>query len=141
MLDRLVDLLLVAALRSWFADPSRPAPIGWRAQGDEVVGPVLDLLHRSPAERWTVGRLADRVGWSRATVARRFTALVGEPPMTYLLRWRMTLAADALRRTDRPVAGVATDVGYENPYAFSTAFRRFHGVSPRDHRAGRAVPA
>lgn len=135
-LDRLVDLLLVSALRAWFAEPSRSAPVGWHAQGDPVIGPVLDLIHRWPAERWTVAGLAHRVGWSRATVARRFTELVGEPPITYLVRWRMTLAADALRRTDGPVARVGRDVGYDNPYAFSSAFRRFHGVSPRGYRAG-----
>lgn len=136
VLGRLVDLLLASTLRAWFADPAHPAPVGWRAQQDPLVGPVLDLLHDAPGEPWTVARLADRVGWSRATVARRFTELVGEAPMTYLTRWRMVLAADLLRRTGRSVAEVGREVGYENASAFATAFRRAHGTGPQAYRRG-----
>ncbi|WP_192498565.1 helix-turn-helix transcriptional regulator [Ornithinimicrobium pratense] len=135
VLDRLVDLLLTSALRSWFADRTHEAPVGWHAQSDEMIGPVLDLIHQAPDHPWSVAMLASRVGWSRASVARRFTQLVGQPPMTYLTHWRMTLAADALRRTDDPVGAVARQVGYDNPYAFSTAFKGHHGVSPRAYRA------
>ena len=134
VLDRLVDLLLASTLRAWFADPAHPAPVGWRAQQDPLVGQVLDLIHRSPGDPWTVALLADRVGWSRATVARRFSELVGEAPMTYLTRWRMLLAADRLRRTGLGVAEVGREVGYENAFAFSTAFKRAHGASPQAYR-------
>lgn len=140
VLDRVVDLLLVSTLRAWFSDPDHGAPAGWRAQSDEVIGPVLDLMHERPAHPWTVGELAQRVGWSRATIARRFTDLVGTPPMAYLTGWRLDLAADRLRRTPLPVTRIAREVGYEDAFAFSTAFKRRHGSSPRAYRdAGRAM--
>lgn len=141
VLDRLVDLLLASTLRAWFAEPGREAPAGWRAQHDAMIGPVLDLMHGRPEEPWTVGALAAAVGWSRAAMARRFTELVGMAPMTYLTRWRMMLAADLLTRTTRGVAQVGREVGYENAFAFSTAFKRHHGSSPQTFRqraAGRS---
>ena len=71
---------------------------------------------------------------SRAAYARRFAELVGEPPVTYLTNWRLTLAADLLREPSATVGSVADQVGYASPYALSAAFKRVRGVSPRDHR-------
>ena len=97
VLDRLLDLALLTTLRTWFEqDPSRLPP-WYEAQADAVVGPTLTLLHERPAQAWTVAEIADAVGVSRAALARRFAELVGEPPMTYLAQWRLTLAADLLR--------------------------------------------
>ncbi|WP_368666290.1 helix-turn-helix transcriptional regulator [Micromonospora sicca] len=81
-----------------------------------------------------MARLAAEVGVSRAALARRFTELVGEPPMTFLTGWRLALAADLLREPDATLAAVARQVGYGSPFALSTAFRRERGVSPRAHR-------
>ncbi|MCT2589979.1 AraC family transcriptional regulator [Streptomyces sp. N2-109] len=134
VLDRLLDLLLVNILRSWLAGPDSGAPGWYRAQGDPVVGPALRLLHGSPAHPWTVAALAARVGVSRAALARRFSELVGEPPMTYLSGWRLGLAADLLREPDATVARVAREVGYSSAFALSTAFKRLHGVSPQEYR-------
>lgn len=134
VLDRLLDLLLITALRAWLARPDAGAPGWYRAQGDPVVGPALRLLHERPAEPWTVAALADRVGVSRATLARRFRDLVGEGPMAYLAGWRTALAADLLREPGATVGSVAREVGYGTPFALSTAFRRLRGESPRDHR-------
>src|SRR5690606_24126584 len=100
VLDRLLDLMLIAVLRAWFARPEAEAP-GWcRAFADPVVGPALRLLHAHPAHPWTVAGLAAKVGVSRAALARRFKALVGEAPMEYLAHWRIDLAADLLREPD-----------------------------------------
>ncbi|MHA4813719.1 AraC family transcriptional regulator [Streptomyces aculeolatus] len=134
VLDRLLDLLVVAALRAWFARPEARAPGWYRAQGDPVVGRALKLLHNNPAHPWTVAELAVRAGVSRAALARRFAELVGEPPMTYLTGWRLALAADLLREPDATVGAVARRVGYGSPFALSTAFKRVHGVSPQEHR-------
>jgi AraC-like DNA-binding protein len=134
VLDRLVDLLLVATLRTWFTRPGTHAPNWFRAGTDPVVGPALRLLHDHPARRWTVGCLASEVGVSRASLARRFTELVGEPPMTYLTEWRLALAADLLREPSASVANVAAQVGYGTPFAFSTAFKRRMGLSPSAYR-------
>jgi AraC-like DNA-binding protein len=134
VLDRLLDLMLVSALRSWFDNPDADAP-GWcRALDDPVVGAALRLLHDTPAHSWTVADLAAKVGVSRAALARRFTALVGEPPMAYLASWRIALAADLLWTTDHTVGTIARRVGYANAFALSVAFKRLRGTRPSDHR-------
>lgn len=139
VLDRLLDLLLIGVLRSWLAAPGTGAPAWYRAQADPVVGPALRLLHESPAHGWTVEELALRVGVSRASLARRFTEIVGEPPVAYLTGWRLALAADLLREPDATVATVARRVGYSSAFALSTAFKRVRGVSPREFRTAPAA--
>ncbi|MFF8811432.1 AraC family transcriptional regulator [Streptomyces pactum] len=134
VLDRLLDLMLVSALRGWFDDPAADAPAWYRALDDPVVGPALRLLHDAPARPWTVADLAAGAGVSRAALARRFTALVGEPPMAYLAGWRVALAADLLRETGHTVDAVARKVGYSNAFALSVAFKRIRGTRPSDHR-------
>ncbi|GAA0655524.1 AraC family transcriptional regulator [Streptomyces thermocarboxydovorans] len=138
VLDRLLDLLVIDALRTWFARPGAEAPAWYRAQADPVVGPVLRLLHDDPAHPWTVAAVAAKAGVSRAALARRFTELVGEPPMTYLTAWRLALAADRLRDTDAPLASIAHQVGYGTAFALSTAFKRVYRVSPQEWRTGAA---
>jgi AraC-like DNA-binding protein len=134
VLDRLLDLLLIAVLRAWFSRPEVEAPAWYRAHDDPVVGRALRIMHNNPDHPWTVASLATEIGVSRAALARRFTDLVGEPPMAYLTGWRLTLAADLLREPDATVAAVARQVGYASPFALSTAFKRVRGVSPRQHR-------
>jgi AraC-like DNA-binding protein len=138
VLDRLLDLLLIAVLRAWFARPEAEAPGWYRAHADPVVGPALRMLHHDPAHPWTVAALADATGVSRAALARRFNALVGEPPMTFLTGWRIALAADLLREPGATVGSVADRVGYGSPFALSTAFKRVRGMSPQQHRAAAA---
>ncbi|MCX5199784.1 AraC family transcriptional regulator [Streptomyces sp. NBC_00249] len=140
VLDRLLDLLLIGVLRAWLAAPGSGAPAWYRAQGDPVVGVALRMLHERPAHGWTVEELARAAGVSRASLARRFTELVGEPPVAYLTGWRLALAADLLREPDATVATVARRVGYGSAFALSTAFKRVRGVSPQEFRAG-AAPA
>ena len=139
VLDRLLDLLLLTTLREWFELPDVVPPPWYRAVGDPVVGAALRLVHDQPGHQWTVAALAASVGVSRATLARRFTDLVGEPPMTYLTSWRLSLAADLLRNTDDTVDAIARRVGYASGYGLSVAFTREYGIRPRDHR--RAAPA
>ncbi|MEW1860004.1 AraC family transcriptional regulator [Streptomyces sp. NPDC088194] len=139
VLDRLLDLLLIAVLRAWFARPEAGAPGWYAAQGDPVVGPALRLLHERPAQGWTVAALAAETGVSRAALGRRFTELVGEPPMAYLTSWRLALAADLLREPDATIAAVARKVGYGSPFALSAAFKRVRGVSPQEHRRTRGT--
>ena len=135
VLDRLLDLLLIAALRAWFDRPDAGAPGWYRAYGDPVVGQALRLLHHEPARPWTVATLARETGVSRAALARRFHELVGEPPMSFLTGWRIALAADLLREPGSTIGSVAHEVGYGSPYALSTAFKRLRGVSPKQYRA------
>jgi AraC-like DNA-binding protein len=142
VLDRLLDWLLVCTLREWFDRPGGEPPAWWAAQRDPVVGDALRLLHAEPAAPWTVAALAEHTGVSRSTLAKRFTDLVGEPPLTYLTRWRMTLAADLLVEQEAAtVAYVARTVGYADPFGFSAAFKRVRGVNPSEFRRTAGSPA
>ena len=134
MLDRLLDVLLIAVLRAWFARPEGQAPGWYRAAADPVVGPALQLLHEDPAHPWTVATLARATRVSRSELARRFTDLVGEPPMAYLTDWRLALAADLLLEPGATIGSVAPQVGYGSAFALSAAFKRVRGVSPQQHR-------
>jgi AraC-like DNA-binding protein len=132
VLDRLLDLLLITCLRTWL---DRPDAAGWyRAEADPAIGAAVRLIHDRPAQPWTVEVLASTVGLSRAAFARRFTALVGEPPMAYLTGWRLDLAADLLLADDATLTSVARAVGYATPFALSAAFKRVRGLSPAEHR-------
>ncbi|MDV3123541.1 AraC family transcriptional regulator [Mycobacterium sp. 21AC1] len=132
-LDRLLDVLLIAVLRTWFGRDAN-APTWWHAEQDRVVGPALRLIYNNPAYPWTVANLAAAVSCSRATFARRFTEQVGEPPIAFLTGWRLALAADLLRSSRATIASVARQVGYSTPFALSSAFKRAYGVSPNTHR-------
>jgi AraC-like DNA-binding protein len=135
VLDRLLDLLLVAAIREWFSQSRSRPPAGYAGYADPVVGRALRLLQNDPAQPWTVASLAAAVGISRAALARRFTALVGEPPMSHLADRRLALAADLLCEPGSTLRAVAREVGYGSPYALSSAFKRVRGVSPDRYRA------
>jgi len=134
VLDRLLDMLLIAILRAWF-DRSEAQELPWyQAKGDPVVGATMKLIHKSPEHPWTLASLAAKAGVSRAALARRFNEVVGEPPMTFLTHWRLALAADLICEPDHTVGTVADLVGYSSPYALSSAFKRVRGVSPQEHR-------
>jgi AraC-like DNA-binding protein len=139
-LDRLLDLLLISVLRTSF-DRAENAPAWWHAEQDPVVGQALRLIYNNPAHPWTVANLAAAVGSSRAAFARRFTELVGEPPIAFVTSWRLAQAADLLRSSQSTIAAVAKQVGYSTPFALSSAFKRAYGVSPNAHRATAAYPA
>ncbi|MGO4445443.1 AraC family transcriptional regulator [Mycobacterium sp. 2YAF39] len=138
-LDRMLDVLLIAVLRVWFGRDGN-APTWWDAEQDAVVGPALKLIYNNPAHPWTVANLAAAVGCSRTVFARRFTDLVGEPPIAFLTSWRLALAADLLRSSQATIGAVARQVGYSTPFALSSAFKRAYGVSPNTHR-GNAAPS
>jgi AraC-like DNA-binding protein len=132
--SRLVDLLLIYVLRTWIAEQPEGEG-GWLgALRDPSIARALAILHDDVGSSWELGMLARRVGLSRATLARRFSRLVGTPPLTYLARWRMTLAGRLLRETPEPLAKIASRVGYESEFAFNRAFKRELGVSPGEYR-------
>lgn len=135
VLDRLLDLVLVDTVRDHFATHPDRAPGWYTALEDTLVGSALRAIHADPAAPWSVVGLAADVGLSRAAFSRRFRDAVGEPPMAYVKRWRLTLAADHLADPDLPVGRIAMLVGYHSPFTFSAAFKTHHGVSPSDYRA------
>jgi AraC-like DNA-binding protein len=137
---RLSELMFVEVVRRHLAGlPAEQR--GWLAGlRDPVVGRALALLHERPAHSWTLEELAREAATSRSVLAERFTHFVEDPPMQYLARWRMQIAARLLADSTRKVAAVARDVGYDSEAAFSRAFKKTAGVPPatwrRRHAAG-----
>lgn len=133
ILERLVEVLLVEALRFLPSSPSARQEQGLLAglSDPELAGP-LRAIHVDAARRWTVAELARTAHMSRAVFAERFARKIGMPPMQYLLEWRMALAKDLLRRERPPLATVAERVGYQSASAFSTAFTRMTGRPPSE---------
>lgn len=130
----LVDALFAYVLRSWCEQRRDQCPAWWAALSDPVVGRALSAVHGDPGQPWSVAGLASVAGLSRAAFARRFAALVGEPPLAYLTRWRMVRAQMLLRTGSAPLDTIARAVGYESSFAFGKAFKRFAGVSPGRYR-------
>jgi AraC-like DNA-binding protein len=138
---RLSELMFVEVVRRHLA--TLPAEErGWLAGlRDPIVGRALALLHEGPAHPWTLEGLARDVGTSRSVLADRFAHFVGLPPMQYLARWRMQVAARLLAEGVRKVSGAALEVGYDSEAAFSRAFKRVAGVPPGVWRRRHAAPA
>lgn len=145
VITRLADVLVIQAIRTWI-ETAPAARTGWLgALQDRQIGRALALIHREPARPWTVASLADRLAMSRSAFAARFTALVDEPAMQYVTRWRMQIARDALETEAVTVAELADRLGYRSEAAFARAFKRVTGVPPgtvrRDRRARAPQPA
>jgi len=135
VLTKLSEVLFAETLRRYIHDlPSEQT--GWLAGArDPHVGRALAHMHHEPAFPWTVAGLAEKVGTSRSVLAERFRHFLGEPPMAYLTRWRLQLAAQQLRSSRRSVAEIADDIGYESEPAFNRAFKREYGTPPARYRA------
>ncbi len=131
----LLDMLLLYILRAWFEQPPTPTTASWAtALADPAISAALHAIHHNPAHPWTVQSLATRANLSRATFSRRFTSLTGQPPLTYLTWWRLTTAANLLRKSDAPLSEVATRIGYTSEFAFANAFKRQYGTAPGKYR-------
>jgi AraC-like DNA-binding protein len=130
VITRLGDILVIQAIRAWMeSEPA--AQTGWlRALQDPQIGRAISLIHRDPARHWTVASLAHELAMSRSAFAARFTALVGEPVMSYVARWRMHVAVAALKEEGATVGQLADRLGYRSEAAFSRAFKRVIGVAP-----------
>jgi len=130
MLAKLSELMFVEAMRR-YAESMPPEGKGWLAGvRDPHIGHALALLHAEPEKAWTVDDLARQTALSRSVLAERFAGLVGEPPIQYLMRWRLALAAQTLRSGDEAIARVAARTGYVSQTAFNRAFKREFGMPP-----------
>ncbi|MFD6288586.1 AraC family transcriptional regulator [Streptomyces sp. NPDC060205] len=138
LMDRLLDWALVCTLRTWFDRAGTDAPGWYRGLADPVLAPALHAFHGRPADSWTVASLAAQAGVSRALFARRFTELMGRPPLTYLTECRMDDAVALLADTDLSIAQIARTVGYADAFGFSAAFKRHKGLSPSAFRTAAA---
>ena len=135
VVNRLIDVMFVQVIRAWLEGQGEQGTSWLQALRDPAIAQTLTRMHAEPAAPWTIEGLAREANLSRATLVRRFSALVGEPPLAYLTRWRMELAARNLRETDEPVGAIAHRVGYESEFAFSRAFSRARGQPPGRYRA------
>lgn len=133
-IDRLVDLLLVYALREWSASNDASTAAWVVAMRFPALGRVLSAMHAMPQRAWTVAELAREAGMSRSAFAAMFAAALGQPPLAYLTEWRMTVAMNLLREGKLSVEQVAAKCGYGNAFAFSAAFKRTVGKPPSAHR-------
>lgn len=136
MISRLIDVLVIRILRTWVQTNNADAT-GWPAAlADPRIGRALKAIHDQPFKRWRVLDLARIAGMSRSSFADRFSALLGEAPLSYQSRWRLTLARDLLREPESKVSDVARAIGYDSEAAFSRAFKTQFGIAPVHVRAG-----
>jgi AraC-like DNA-binding protein len=134
VIAKLSEVLFVETLRRYI-EKLPPSHTGWLAGvRDPEVGKALALLHKQPAQPWTIASLAKEVGVSRSVLAERFRHYLSDTPMGYLTRWRLQLAAQVLTSTSKSVAEVANDVGYESEPSFNRAFKRQFGLPPAQFR-------
>jgi AraC-like DNA-binding protein len=139
ILEHLVQILLVHMLRAHAEQAGRPS--GWLgALNDDGVGAALRAIHSDVAHRWTLEDLAGVCHMSRSVFAATFKKQVGSAPLEYVINWRMSLARDELRRRIRSISELAFMLGYQSESAFSTAFRRENGSSPRQFRDATGLP-
>ncbi|GAA4721731.1 AraC family transcriptional regulator [Phytohabitans rumicis] len=135
VLPALIDMLLLYVLRAWLEEQSGHGATGWAtALHDPAISVALHRVHRHPERPWTVEDLAKEAGLSRAAFAKRFAAVVGQPPLTYLTWWRMTTAARLLRQSDVALSTIAERCGYGSEFAFAKAFKREFGTAPGRYR-------
>lgn len=138
MLRRLTELLFIQVIRLWIEQQAEE-DAGWaKALSDRAIGAALGLIHGDPAHPWTVNELAHRVSLSRSAFSARFSTLLGEPPLTYLTRWRM-LQATRLLKNEVSVAAIAETLGYASEAAFRKAFKREIGMPPATYRRHRRM--
>jgi AraC-like DNA-binding protein len=126
--------MFIQVLRAHLAVQTDTDPSWLTGLQDEQIAAALGLIHRQPGDRWTVDQLAARAGMSRSAFSTRFRSLVGEPPLAYLTRWRMQVAADHLRDAQLTLPEIADRVGYRAEAAFSKVFKRLWGVAPGQFR-------
>jgi AraC-like DNA-binding protein len=141
VISGLADILFVQAIRSHLNNTDGD-DVGWLAAlSDRRIGAAMRALHGRPADSWTVEKLASRANMSRSAFAARFKARLGEAPLEYLTRWRMFRAGVLLRSTERSLAEIAGEVGYESDAALGKAFHRVVGMTPGAFRKQRDAAA
>ena len=141
VIDRLTEALFIHVLRLHLADTFRGGPSWLSGLKDSQISQAIELIHSYPERRWTVETLGRSIGLSRTGFSNRFRELVGEPPLTYLTRWRMQIAADHLRESDLSLQEITEQVGYQAEAAFSKVFKKFWGIPPGAYRNGKTFAA
>jgi len=134
IIGHLTGIIFVQSVRAWIESQPQGQG-GWLgALRDKQISAALTLMHQRPDEHWTIAKLASMVGMSRSPFATKFTSLIGEPPLAYLTKWRMNLAAGYLRDEQLRIREIAERVGYESQASFTNAFKRNFSISPREYK-------
>lgn len=134
LLAKMAEALFVQTLRRYM-ESLPPEQTGWLAAArDPIVGAALGLMHAAPGAPWSLEELARRIGASRSVLTKRFDRFLGEPPLAYLTRWRLQLAARALQTSRKPIGEIAANVGYTSQAAFNRAFKREFDTQPVQYR-------
>ena len=129
----LAHMMLVQALRIYLSNGAGRS-VGWLfALADPQLAAAIGAVHANPGKSWTLTTLAQMAGMSRSKFAQRFKEITGNSPIEYLIRWRMLVAGERLISSSDPVSIIATSLGYDSESAFSTAFKRTVGCSPRSY--------
>lgn len=139
LLAKASETLFVEALRRYMEQLPDGQPTWLTAARDPIVGAALALLHRKPFQLWSLEGLATEAGASRSVLAERFSRYLGEPPLTYLARWRLQLASRLLETTRKSIQHVAAEVGYQSEASFNRAFKREFGTPPAQYRKQHAA--
>ncbi len=134
IIDRLTETMFIQVLRSYLAENEEGNQDWLNGLKDEQIANALALIHRQPEEHWTVESLANKVAMSRSSFSARFKLLVGEPPLRYLTRWRMELAATHLREAKLSIIDISEKVGYQAESSFSKVFKKMWGIAPGAYR-------
>ncbi len=134
MINRLASIIMIECVRAYIESLPEATDSWLRSLKDPYLAKALAVMHKSPEKNWTIGQLAEEVGMSRSSFAERFKQIVGEPPLTYLIDYRMRLAARYLRLQQNSISRISELVGYASDSTFSQAFKRVYGVSPRTYR-------
>lgn len=134
MINRLASIVMIECLRAYIESLPEATDSWLRSLNDPYLAKALAVMHNAPEKNWTIGQLAEEVGMSRSSFAERFKQIVGKPPLTYLIDYRMRLAARYLRLQQNSISRISELVGYSSDSTFSQAFKRVYGVSPRTYR-------
>jgi AraC-like DNA-binding protein/mannose-6-phosphate isomerase-like protein (cupin superfamily) len=140
VMTRLADVLLAQALRAALSQLKSSGGAGLPALGDQRIASAIEVIHRQPEHRWSVGELASEAALSRSAFSARFRELVGESPQRYMMRTRLARAAALLRTTDASLAQIAARAGYGTEFSFGKAFKRTFGIAPGVYRGQPGIP-
>ena len=139
MITRLTDILVIQTIRSWIKTIPKSQQ-GWLAAlYDEQIGRALSAIHKEPSKAWSLETLCKEAGMSRSAFAARFSEIMNQSPMRYLMQWRMQLAKDELQKPNARLADIAEKVGYGSEAAFCKAYKRCFGVSPASHKISKSL--
>jgi len=134
VINHWASIMMIECLRVYIESLPEATENWLKAMKDPFLTKALVAMHEMPSENWTINKLAEVAGMSRSSFAQRFKEVVGIPPLTYLMDYRLRLAARYLRLQQNSISRISGLVGYASDSTFSQAFKRVYGISPKAYR-------